>query len=491
MTIVQTKPAAAIPVQNERAPSPSIGYAADWMTLIGTSETGGRDYVPRVEGKLPTGLRGSLYRNGPGLFERGGVSLKNALDGDGLIQRLSFTDHGVRYQNAFVQTEKFAAEQKSGKRLHASWSTRKNTNPLSNLGGGVDHSQAGVTVYPIHGKLLARDEFGPSYEIDPDNLATRGIVDLPSSAMDVGFKAHSKIDPETGEWILGGTKYGRNTEIHAAIYEPNFRLKNQIEFTCPRPVYIHDFIATSTHLIFVLHPCMFSPLPFLIGVKSFIDSFQWKADQGNLVAIISRSSGEPQFFEAPASFMWHALNAFDDGDQIVADFVGYDDPDHFIGEQPLLSTLMQGKIGNAACPGTIRRYRIGIKSGTLTEEILDEGNHEFPMLDERNAMKRHRFGYFAAGGLGAFNSGLKRLDYESGKTNVFDFGPSVQVGEPVFASAPDGVIDQGWLISQCLDANSRKTFFGIFNTQALCDGPVAKVWLEHHVPISFHGSWSA
>ncbi len=483
MSAVQTKPLVSMP-------SPAIGYAADWMALIGASETGGRDYAPRVEGKLPTNLRGSLYRNGPGLFERGGISLKNALDGDGLVQRLSFSDHGARYQNAFVQTEKFTAEEKSGKRLHASWSTRKSGNPLSNLGGGVNHSQAGVTVYPIHGKLLARDEFGPSYEIDPDSLATRGTIELPSGAEEVGFKAHTKVDPQTGEWILGGTKYGRHTEIHAAIYEPNFRLIKQIEFPCPRSVYIHDFIATSTHLIFILHPCFFSPFPFLFGMKSFIDSFNWNADQGNLIAVVSRSGGDPSFFEAPASFMWHALNAYDDGEQIIADFVGYDDPDHFIGDRPLLSTLMQGNLGNAACPGTIRRYRVGLKSGTLSEEILDNGNHEFPMLDRRNAMKRHRFGYFAHGGLGAFNSGLKRLDYESGATDVYSFGPSVQVGEPVFAPSPNGNVDQGWLISQCLDAVSRKTFFGVFDAHALSDGPIAKIWLDHHVPISFHGSWS-
>jgi len=491
MNAIQTKPTFSNLASEDQKPSKSLDYSADWMSLIGTSETGGRDYVPQVEGKLPADLKGSLYRNGPGLFERGGISLKNALDGDGLIQRLSFSEGDLRYQNAFVRTEKYVAEEQSNKRLHASWSTRKSSNPLTNLGGGVDHSQAGVTVYPIHNKLLARDEFGPSYEIDPNDLTTLGTVELPSGQEDVGFKAHSKIDPQTGEWIMGGTKYGRQTEVHAAIYQPNFRLKKKITFTCPRTVYIHDFLATSTHLVFVLHPCMFFPLPFLLGMKSFIDSFQWKAEQGNLIAVVSRSGGEPKFYEAPASFMWHALNAYDDGDQIIADFVGYDDPDHFIGDEPLLATLMQGEIGKAACPGTIRRYRIGLESGALSEEILDSGNHEFPMLDERNAMQRQRFGYFACGGLGAFNSGLKRLDYELGATDLFDFGRLVQVGEPVFVPKPESKLDQGWLISQCLDAKSRKTFFGIFDAAALADGPVAKVWLDHHVPISFHGSWSA
>src|SRR5579863_8107352 len=43
------------------------------MTLLGVSERGGRDEIPEIEGKIPPDLRESLYRNGPGLFERGGL----------------------------------------------------------------------------------------------------------------------------------------------------------------------------------------------------------------------------------------------------------------------------------------------------------------------------------------------------------------------------------------------------------------------------------
>ena len=89
-----------------------------WLQLLGTSEKGGRNYVPRVEGKLPSGLRGTLYRNGPGLFERGGVKIKHMLDGDGLVQRLNFSKDGVSYKNQFVRTAKIMSEEAVGKRLH-------------------------------------------------------------------------------------------------------------------------------------------------------------------------------------------------------------------------------------------------------------------------------------------------------------------------------------------------------------------------------------
>ena len=66
------------------------------LTLLGTSEQGGRDEAPAIEGEVPRELNGSLYRNGPGLFERGGLRKPHLLDGDGLVQRLSFADGVVR-----------------------------------------------------------------------------------------------------------------------------------------------------------------------------------------------------------------------------------------------------------------------------------------------------------------------------------------------------------------------------------------------------------
>ena len=471
--------------------SDTYDAAPAWMRLLGASEQGGRDYAPSVEGEIPAGLRGSLYRNGPGLFERGASSIHHLLDGDGLVQRLGFSDEGVRYQNKFVRTEKYELEEASGKREFATWTTRKSSNPFDNLGGGVTHSQAGVTVYPVHGKILARDEVGPTYEIDTHSLDTLGNMPVGDGLTGVNFKAHSKLDPKTGEWIIAGAEFGRFMKAHVAVYEPDLKLRRQFSFETPRQVYFHDFIATENHLIFVLHPCYLSVFPFLAGLKSFTDSLEWKGADGNLIAVVSREGGEPRYFEAPGSYMWHALNAFESGDEIDADFVGFDEPDHFIGQDALFKNIMQGRMGRAEAAGNIRRYRMDLKTGKLSEEILDHGNHEFPMIDGRAAMARHRVGYFSFGGVGGFNRGLKRFDYETGAADAFDFGALTHVGEPVFAERTGGALDEGWLIAQCLDGATMKSFYAVFDAQSVSAGPVAKILLDHHLPISFHGGWKA
>ena len=88
-------------------------------------------------------------------------------------------------------------------------------------------------------------------------------------------------------------------------------------------------------------------------MKSFTDSLSWDGDAGNIVAVCPREGGVPKFYEAPGSFMWHSLNGYEIEDKIIIDFVGYDKPDHFIGENPLFETLMRGQLGNASSPGKI------------------------------------------------------------------------------------------------------------------------------------------
>jgi all-trans-8'-apo-beta-carotenal 15,15'-oxygenase len=478
-------------------PLPRIdGYAPQpaprCLALLGISEQGGRDEAPEVEGEIPRELRGSLYRNGPGLFERGNLRKPHLLDGDGLVQRLSFTDGGVHYRNAFVRTPKFVAEEKAGTYRFATWSMRRPGGMLANLGGGSVHSQAGVTVYPFHDILYAFDEVSPAYCLDPQTLETVGEQALGDPAREFMIKAHTKFDPQTGEWLLFGISHGRSMKLHAIIHGADGALKAHHVIASPRQVYIHDFFATREHLIFVLHPMWFAPWRFLSGQASVIESLSWKPQDGNQVLVVSRDGGAPQFFDAPAAFIWHALNAYGDGSRIVADFVGYDAPDHFAPHNALFYKLMQGEMGEAKAPGTLRRYHIDLATHSLRQEILDSGTHEFPMIDPRATMQKHDVAYLTSGQVNCgVNTGVKRVDYVCGKTQVFDFGLDVMAGEPVFAARPGGGRDQGWLIVQCLDGGSETAFFALFDAAHVDLGPIARIHLPHHLPISFHGWWKA
>ena len=52
--------------------------------------------------------------------------------------------------------------------------------------------------------------------------------------------------------------------------------------------------------------------------------------------------------ETPAAWTWRGLNAHEGGGVIVADFVGYNAPDRFIGSVPAFAAVMQGRGGQSA-----------------------------------------------------------------------------------------------------------------------------------------------
>ncbi len=465
--------------------------AVEWLALLGRSMREEHDYRPRIEGRLPAGLAGTLYRNGPGLFERGGRRKRNLLDGDGMIQAFDFADGAVRYRNRFVRTAKFQAEEAAGAYRYPTWSTRAPGGPLFNL-GFRGKSQAGVTVLAQGGRLLAFDEINPPYALDPETLETLGAYEVETRYPVPAYKAHSKTDAGNGDWVLIGTGYGKKMTLHHVVRGADGRVKAQRHFEAPYNTYLHDFFATERYVLFLLHPVEFSPWPLISGFKSFIDTLKWNPARGNLVLVADKSgAAPPRVFEAPAAYMWHSLNAYEVGDSIVADFVGYDDPDHFIGDDPALGAIMRGVAGNAESPGRLRRHVIDLGAGRLREEFLADGHYEFPMIDARVGCRRHRYAYLAHGDASRwFHDGLARVDVETGARELYDFGPSCYVGEPIFAPrGPDE--GDGWLLVQVLDGTTEKGFLALFDAADVAAGPVARVLLDHPTPMSFHGDWRA
>jgi all-trans-8'-apo-beta-carotenal 15,15'-oxygenase len=470
-----------------------------WLALLGRSLRTEHDYRPRVMGRLPGDLRGTLYRNGPGLFERAGYRKRHLLDGDGMIQAFDFTDAGVRYRNRFVRTRKFVEEESAGSYQYPTWSTRAPGGMFANIGIPKFRSQAGVATLVKHGRLLAFGETNLPYALDAASLETTGQFEIAGMPGGINYKAHTKTDARTGDWILLGSSFGREPRLHVVVRGSDGRLRSHTAHTLERSVYLHDFFATERHVIVLLHPLEFSPFGLLTGLESFIGSLSWRPERGNNLLVFDRNGGAaPAVIEAPARFMWHAVNAFETGNEIIADFVGYTAPDHFIGHNPALEAIMNGAKGTSDSLGEVRRYVIDPASRTVHEEILSDGNYEFPIVNPAHVCTRHRIAYFArSGGRGWYHDGVAALDVMSGKEETFSFGPKHRVGEPIFAARPGHSYqvptgrEPGWLLAEVLDGAAGTTFLAIFDARAIAAGPIAKIELKHPVPISFHGYWQA
>lgn len=449
------------------------------------------DYYPEVQGQLPVALQGTLYRNGPGRYELGGVRKTHLLDGDGMIQAFDFSGGRVRYRNRFVRTQKFLQEEQAGRFMLPTWTTRAPGGIWRNMGHKIK-SQAGVTVVARPDCLYAFDEVDLPYGLDPDTLETLGEEPVGAPNLRANYKAHTKTDTRTGAWLLLGVELGARMVLHLAEHGPDGKLLRSQRVAAPRVAYFHDWFATERYVIVSLQPLKVSLALYLSGLKAFTDSMQWRPELGNLLMVIDRSGAlAPVVLAAPACFMWHALNAYEQGGAIIADFVGYDAPDHFIGDQAAFRAILQGRQGLQNCAGTVRRYVINVSQKQVREEIISPENHEFPMLSPALALARHRYGYFTTAPEGAtvFHNGLARIDVESGRRDVFSMGACVHLGEPIYVPDATATEEEGWLLSLGLDGTTGRSFLGVFTAHRLADGPLARIQLEHPTPLSFHGWW--
>jgi all-trans-8'-apo-beta-carotenal 15,15'-oxygenase len=452
------------------------------------------DYTAEVEGTIPAGLRGTLFRNGPGLFDRGGLRKRSLLDGDGLVQRFHFHDKGVRYRNRFVRTPKFVEEEVAGRFLYPTWSTLAPGGLWNNFWGpGRIRSQAGVTVFPWQGRLYAFDESSLPFELDQATLETRGESRLGvAPEIPLLFAAHSKFDPLTGEWLHFGIQFGRQASLHLTCFAANGSLARHRVIELPGFVYLHDWFVGSRHVLLSLHPLEVEVWVALLGVRSILDSLRWRPEQGNLLLVLPRDfSGDPLLLPAEASFMWHSVNAFERGDELVADFVGYDNPYHLIGPGAAANVVMTGGKGGGHAPGQLWRYRIDPGQKKVARELLAAGNFEWPRIDERVRCRSHRFVWLCAANPGEFFwSAVERIDLQSGRVTRYDFGAGCYCSEPVFVPRDNAAAEgSGWVLTEVYDSRTRKSLLAVLDGERLNDGPLARVMLRHHVPFSYHGWW--
>jgi all-trans-8'-apo-beta-carotenal 15,15'-oxygenase len=473
--------------------------ATNPMGFVGHLQNGiESNYEPIIDGKLPSGLSGTFYRNGPAMFSRQSERKGSIADGDGMIRMYRFNGGKVSYKSRFVQTDKFKEEQAADKFIYGTWTSR--TPPGGKRIEGSPN-QAGVTTVVRNGKLYAHDEVNPPWVLDPNTLESIATDSL-GIADATRLRAHYRVDAKTNEWILFDSVFSPTTPSHSAYIisaDGKSTTKRTIAAGSKAPLcYMHDFFVSNSSVMFYLHPA-FPDFGKLRQGIPFGQSLNWKASDSTKLAIVSRNSDEaPIIAETDSRWMWHAVNSFDRGNEIVADYVGYDKPDHFIeidGKEPAWFAYMKGKPGSYVNPGKLRRLIVNKQTRAVKEEILDSGNNEFPITDKRVHCHEHRDIYFIQAPKDAlWWSKIARFDTKTGNTDSYDFGPGYYLNEPSFAADKNQAVnlsvqDAGWVLVPVFEVATSVSSLAVFRAGHLSDGPIASVRLKTHDAFAFHGFW--
>lgn len=476
-------------------PGPAFGDAPELAPLRGLrgQDLDARDL--RIEGRLPAGLRGVYYRNGPGLMERGEERYRHWFDGDGLVQAWTFGEQqgrpAVQHKARFVQTRKFKAETQAGRFLVPAFGTA--IPPRMPIQGPDSVNVANTSVLLLAGRLHALWEGGSAYELDPHSLATLGPRSWSPELAGMPFSAHPKVEPDGTVWNFG-TGMGR-----MAIYQLSAQgnlLKSEV-FEAPGPAdLVHDFAVSQRFLIFLLAPVRLDRAAVRNG-QSMLDALQWKGAEATRVLVIDKADlSRRRVLEMPAAMVFHFGNAWDEGqagaEQIRLDYVEARALPQ-INEE--LRQVMRGERPPVA-NSQPRFLRIDLAAGRILLQSRSEPV-EFPVVDPRVVARRYRHVYYPSavdlGSRWGFN-GLLHLDVETGRRQRFSFGPEVVLEEHVLVPKPGSPMGpegegQAWLLGLGYDTRLQRSFASIFDAQALSAGPLARVWLPYWVSYGFHGKF--
>jgi len=479
-------------VASARSDSPPTGGDTAWVTLLAKSLREEQDYEAATRGRWPEALRGTLFRNGPGLFERGGRRKNFITEGDGLIRAYDISDGKVLFRSQFVRTTKFREEEAAGHYKYATWGTRAPGGILRNFGGGRRRSEAEATVVVRHGKLLAFDEIGLPWALDPHTLRTISRYQIGGPAERPAFKTRTKLDPLSGDWTVVGNDYVEPLRARVITENAQGLTKSEIVVRLPRKTYFRDFFATTHYVVIPLNAVKINTLGPALGLGPILDSISWAPEIGNLAMVVPRNGDDPFVVDAPPSWSFHTINAFERGGEIVCDFVGYDAPSWLLGKDACLHAIMRGQVVTARDQGSVRRWRIDVGKKSLSEDILDAGAHEYPTVDPLRVGLPYQEAYLATSRPGQWwTSGVVRLNLETGARDAYEGRSNQCFGEPVFVPREGGGTDEGWVLVEELDGRSGVASLLLFDANRIANGPIAEAALRHHLPISIQGTWMA
>ena len=447
------------------------------------------DYrVDEIDGEVPPGLRGTLFRNGSGRNDLGGRWFPHWFDGDGMISAIRFDDSGIHYRNRYVATENYRDETRAGRIVHRGFGKMRPGGVLANA-FRQPANVSNTSVVMEGDRLLSLWEGGPPFGLDPATLDTRGIETFGGALK--AFSAHPKIDPATGELFNFGIDYGAKTTL--TPYRIDKGIATRLPpVTLPYPVMNHDFVLTTNYLAFCLGPILVSPLKFLLGFKSFDGALHWDGQRPTLILLVPRDGrGKPRIIETDPFFQFHFANGFEEDGALVLDLARYPDY-HTIGQA--LRDYWKSE-WPARGMATLTRLRVDLSTGKVESRTYDSGTaNEFPRINPAYSGKRQRYAYIACNpsdSTRGLQQQLARIDLETGAVARHDFGPGGYPGEPFFiATRPNGPENDGVVVTLVFDTARQRTDIVGLDARDLGAPPLFVARLKHHVPFSLHGTFT-
>ncbi|MBA2480661.1 MAG: carotenoid oxygenase family protein [Planctomycetes bacterium] len=443
-----------------------------------------------IEGRLPSWLSGVLLRNGPGRFESAGQEVRHVFDGYALLQRFGFSGEGVSYRSRFLRSGIFQAAQRHGGPRIRQFGTAANRSVIDMVQTLIAPrfpDNAGVHVARLGGRWMALTESPHPVEFDPATLSTIGTFSFPDDIWGETTTAHPHEDSTTGEVINVSTKFSGRDRFYEfyRLRGDDLRRKSICRLPVREPAYLHSFGMSARYLVLAEFPLVLDPLRLLLSDVSYIGAFRWKPKLGTRWRVVDRASGRMvAAFTTDASFAFHHLAAYEEGDDLVVDLAAYADP-------AIIDSFYFDRLTRDDArfpPSRLERYRFDLARSTSTRESLFPDAMEFASVAPGYAGAPWRFVY-AVGSSGDDRRGsfdrLLKGDVRTRSVSAW-ISAGCSVAEPIFVPAPGRAAeDDGVVLALVHDRSGAGDSLVVLD--AIHWGEIARVRLPGSVPYGFHG----
>ncbi|HEY7833756.1 MAG TPA: carotenoid oxygenase family protein [Ktedonobacterales bacterium] len=434
-----------------------------------------------IIGELPADLNGVYVRNGPN--PRYVMSGRyHWFDGDGMMHAVHIHDGKVTYRNRWIRTSAFEREQAAGQSV---WTGL--LEPLGNNPPEAPIKDTGNTDVVFHNTQLLALWYlaGKPYKLDPITLETKGVEDFGGKLRN-NVSAHAKVDERTGEMMFFDYAQ-RPPYMTYGVASADGKLAHCVPIDLPGPRLPHDMAVTEHYSILLDLPLFADPAALRQGRYRI----EFHRELPSRFGIIPRygASASIRWFEANPCYLYHTINAWEEGDEIILQGCRVKRPSPPEGET---GGTLERMLAYLRLDAHLYRWRFNLKTGAVREGPLDDENTEFPTINTWQLGRPSRYAYnvHISERPTLLFDGLVKYDTVTGQSTTHWFGAGRYGSEAPFAPRADAKDeDDGYLLTFVYDERDDVSELLILDARDVAAAPLARVRIPQRVPIGFHACW--
>lgn len=457
-----------------------------------------------ITGCVPSWLKGTLYRVGPGIIQVGDSCYNHPFDMLSVVQKYTVgpNPEDVTYRNKIIDSKYRDQAQLGGpitvqtdpfrtklQRFTSMFHNRRRSSLTKNglgglLGGSGTPGGSGICDNCIDNicffghDMYIMSDIPHMLKIQPESMETLGQVDLEEILPIKVASAHPQIDEDGTVWNIGtnfdaktGYSYvilkfeKSNPEWSGTMTLENGKVLAEIPSRHKHaPSYFHSFGITRDFVIFIEQP-LFVQDENRNGCGgesgSLHNSLKWRKTEMVYFYLMLKSTGEilPVVYSSEPFFFFHVINAFQPDDKYVfLDIVAYKDAD-------IISDLKFSHIERTDHVPTATPIRVKLplhasmsncKVVVRKELLVPDTTLEFPRINYKFMGLPNRY-FYALGNEYLHPNRILKVDTTCGDITSWK-DPGHFVSEPVFVARPNSTNeDDGVLLFTLLSASALCT----------------------------------